>query len=328
MKKYLFIIILILLALAATGCYDRNNESPDDNISPGSNYSQSPGNTGPHGSESDYYNNPSNNLGTNQVPGEEPFFNNTDDYIDSMLPVLEISSLKTRNVDSFSDDELKNMIIEEALSKNFNVYDISDVKRSTIDNKEPAVDVNLTFRRLKDNDMASTRFVFKGARVADMYDFEKVAEYFTPLLSKSKESVNNMKIANEKLNGIILRKNEEFSFRYFVGKQTKEEGYKEATVLVEQDNGKVKEEKALGGGICQVSSTLHAACLSIGLKINERHEHSKSVKYIQRDKEAAIAGDYYDLKFENNLDYPIILEFDIDDKTRKEIVRIYKFEYL
>ena len=228
------------------------------------------------------------------------------------------------NIDDLTDGELRELIIEEAKSKGHNVYDLYDTKRSVTDNSATTVDIDQTVRLAKENnDMASTRFVFKGERVIDTESLELIAEYKTPLSSLKSPSVNNMKVANEKLNGIILRQNEEFSFRYFLGVCTKEDGYKEARIFVkDKKTGEVKEEEALGGGICQVSSTLHAACLESNLKIKERHEHSKEVGYIENGKDATISGDYYDLKFANNLTHPIVFIFKIEGKD--EVVEIYK----
>lgn len=62
-----------------------------------------------------------------------------------------------------------------------------------------------------------------------------------------------------------------------------------------------KRWKLLGGGNCQVSSTLYNAVLKVSnLKVTERHEHSNSVPYVQKGKDAAVASGSYDFKFVNN----------------------------
>ena len=62
-----------------------------------------------------------------------------------------------------------------------------------------------------------------------------------------------------------------------------------------------KKKKGLGGGNCQVSSTLYNAVLKVpNLKVTERHEHSNSVPYVQKGKDAAVASGSYDFKFVNN----------------------------
>lgn len=95
---------------------------------------------------------------------------------------------------------------------------------------------------------------------------------------------------------------ETFSFCNTVGKATKSKGYQEADIFTA--DGQVK--KGLGGGNCQVSTTLYNAVLKVnGLKVTERHEHSNDVPYIQKGKDAAVAYGGYDLKFVNNLNETI-----------------------
>lgn len=63
----------------------------------------------------------------------------------------------------------------------------------------------------------------------------------------------------------------------------------------------VKRWKLFGGGNCQVSSTLYNAVLKVpNLKVTERHEHSNSVPYVKKGKDAAVASGSYDFKFVNN----------------------------
>ena len=95
----------------------------------------------------------------------------------------------------------------------------------------------------------------------------------------------------------LLRRGETFSFCNTVGKATKAKGYQEADIFT--SNGQVK--KGLGGGNCQVSTTLYNAVLKVsGLKVTERHAHSNDVPYIKKGKDAAVAYGSYDLKFVNN----------------------------
>ncbi len=71
-------------------------------------------------------------------------------------------------------------------------------------------------------------------------------------------------------------------------------------------NGEVVD--SMGGGICQVSTTLYNAVLRAELEVTERSPHSMTVSYVPESGDAAIAGDYKDLKFKNNLEYPIYIE--------------------
>ena len=77
-----------------------------------------------------------------------------------------------------------------------------------------------------------------------------------------------------------------------------------------------KEVQSLGGGNCQVSSTLYNAVLDVpDLKVTERHEHGKKVSYVPDGKDAAVSYGSIDFKFKNNTDNNIKLYFETDDVT-------------
>ena len=105
-----------------------------------------------------------------------------------------------------------------------------------------------------------------------------------------------MKLTCDQLNGTVVPNNSTFSFCNTVGQSTPEKGYKEADIFDEDGNKK----KGIGGGKCQISTTLYNAVLSVpNLIVVERHEHSNKVPYIQDGKDAAVNYGVYDLKFEN-----------------------------
>ena len=98
------------------------------------------------------------------------------------------------------------------------------------------------------------------------------------------------------LNDTTVENGKTFSFTSTVGKATSGKGYKKADVF---KNGDVIE--ALGGGLCQVSTTLYNAVLKVSdIKVTERHSHSNKVPYISSGKDAAVSYGTYDLKFVNN----------------------------
>ena len=319
MKKYLILFVFLIMLLFIAGCNNRGNIVDVGNT-------KSPVDKNEADSESDISAKlPDNTSLESSLLADSPsIMKNVSikDFADSLMKE-DYLILEGIDITNMSDEELSQKVINEARSKKYNVYDLEDVKRSTVNSEELTVDVDLTVKRLKSDNMASTRYVFKGSRTDDMSGFEKVAEYKTPLRSKSQQAIGNIELANEKLNGIVLRSGEEFSFSFFLGEQNEEKGYKEATVYIkDKSSGQVEEKKEVGGGICQVSSTLHAACLKLNLKIKERHEHSKEVSYIKEGLDAAIAGSYYDLKFENITNSCLVFEFCTEEKS--EVVRIYK----
>lgn len=130
----------------------------------------------------------------------------------------------------------------------------------------------------------------------------EVSTFTTKIYTKEEGRQNNMRITTSKLNGAVIYSGETFSFCDTVGKATTAEGYMEADIF--DSNGNKK--KGLGGGNCQVSSTLYNAVLAVPeLEVIERHPHSNKVPYIETGKDAAVAYGSADFKFKNNLGYNI-----------------------
>lgn len=124
----------------------------------------------------------------------------------------------------------------------------------------------------------------------------QIADFTTKIYTKDSERQNNISITCSSLNDTTVDNGATFSFCNTVGKATSAKGYEEADVY--QDGEVVQ---ALGGGNCQVSSTLYNAVLKVeGLTVTERHEHSNSVPYVSKGKDAAVAYGSYDFKFVNN----------------------------
>lgn len=105
------------------------------------------------------------------------------------------------------------------------------------------------------------------------------------------------------INGTVVYPGETFSVYKAVSPFTSENGY---YLAGSYENGQTVQ--TYGGGICQVSTTLYNAVIRAELKIKERHPHSMTVSYVPRSADAAIAGIYKDLKFENQYDFPIYIE--------------------
>ena len=115
-----------------------------------------------------------------------------------------------------------------------------------------------------------------------------------------KNRTTNLELATKTINGTVVNPDEVFSFNETIGKPTLARGYKIAKIFV-----KGKEEKGIGGGICQVSSTLYNAADFGGLEIVERHAHSKRVYYVDEGRDAAASYGGIDLKFRNTLSLPV-----------------------
>jgi len=146
---------------------------------------------------------------------------------------------------------------------------------------------------------------------------KEIAKFSTKIYTKESERQNNIGITCKTLSSKKVEPGEIFSFCNTVGKATTAKGYKEADIYV---NG--KKEKGLGGGNCQVSTTLYNAVLKVpGLEVVERHQHSNHVPYIQDGKDAAVAYDSYDFKFKNNTGKTIKIV--MENTTQNVTAKIY-----
>ncbi len=134
---------------------------------------------------------------------------------------------------------------------------------------------------------------------------ELISSFSTKIYTKESERQNNISITCSKLNGTVVKNGSTFSFCNTIGPATSAKGYQEADIFDNDGNKK----KGLGGGNCQVSTTLYNAVLKVsGLSVIERHEHSNKVPYIKSGKDAAVAYGSYDLKFRNNTGNDIRIE--------------------
>lgn len=126
---------------------------------------------------------------------------------------------------------------------------------------------------------------------------EQIATFSTKIYSKDSARQNNISITCKTLNDTIVKNGATFSFCSTVGQASSSKGYQKADIFDKNGNKK----KGLGGGNCQISSTLYNAVLTVPtLVVTERHSHSNSVPYIAKGKDAAVAYGSYDLKFKNN----------------------------
>lgn len=111
----------------------------------------------------------------------------------------------------------------------------------------------------------------------------------------------NIRVAAQYINGTIVMPGEVFSFNKTVGDcGLASRGFKMATVY---SGGKV--EQGMGGGVCQVSSTLYNAVIYANLEIVQRDNHGYTVAYVACSRDATIYYPYIDFKFKNTREYPV-----------------------
>lgn len=136
----------------------------------------------------------------------------------------------------------------------------------------------------------------------------RLATYTTNYDASNVNRNNNLVLASEKLNGTIVKPGEEFSYNKTIGERTIASGFKEAKAYA---GGKVVLD--VGGGICQLSSTLYNAALLTNLDITERHNHYFLTSYVPAGRDATVSWGSVDFKFKNNRKYPIKIESKVED---------------
>ena len=181
--------------------------------------------------------------------------------------------------------------------KNDNNY---TAERTSTNNeaKDDNVEQNSTENTLNNNDITNTSNASSNNEINKTTTKEvTIASFSTKIYSKDSARQNNIKITCNTLNNTTVNSGETFSFCQTVGQATSSKGYEKADIYDRNGNKK----QGLGGGNCQVSTTLYNAVLEVpSLVVTERHAHSNNVPYIQKGKDAAVAYGSYDLKFKNN----------------------------
>lgn len=136
-----------------------------------------------------------------------------------------------------------------------------------------------------------------------------ISSYTTAFDPKQSRAVN-IALAASKINGTVIEPGQEFSFSDTVGPRTAENGFVIAPTFMNKEV-----VPGMGGGICQVSSTMYAAMLQGDIKATQRHAHSMPVSYIPEGMDATISAGKKDLTFTNNFSFSIVINAVVDDGT-------------
>lgn len=219
------------------------------------------------------------------------------------------------------DADTVEKVIEEKIPQLENGAKDATIKREngkfviTDEQKGVTVDVDESTKTIKDyfnkewekSEKESIKLVTKveepKVTKAQLSEIKDVLGTFTTNCGVGGGRVQNIKTGAGHINGALIMPGEEYSANAAMEPYTFENGYAEAGSY---ENGKVVQ--SMGGGICQVSSTLYNALILAEVEIVERAAHSMLVSYVEPSMDAAIAGDFKDLKFKNNSDTPIYIE--------------------
>jgi len=140
-----------------------------------------------------------------------------------------------------------------------------------------------------------------------------VGSYATSLADRTESQVRNARLAARTINGVRIAPGEVFSFNAHVQGWSQDEGYVKAPVSY---GGELVRD--YGGGVCQTSTTLYNAALLAGLPILERHAHTFHPAYVPPGRDAAVAYPGVDLRFKNNLAWPLTIK----TRTEGEVLRV------
>lgn len=138
----------------------------------------------------------------------------------------------------------------------------------------------------------------------------KIIEFSTYLGASGPGRVHNVTSAAKAVDGMILKPGDEFNYAEVVERAQDKYGFKEAPVIV---SGKLV--PGIGGGICQVSSTIYNAVLLTGLEVTERRNHSLPVNYLPKGQDATFAEGYINFRFRNNTGKHLLIRSEVNGKT-------------
>ena len=192
-------------------------------------------------------------------------------------------------------------------------FDIEEAKKILEEDKEKyEIPLKITKPSITTIDLGSEAFPNKLSTYTTRYD------------GGDENRSTNLEIACEKINEKIILPGETFSYNKTLGARTTSAGYKTAKVY---ENGAVVD--GIGGGICQISSTLYNAVLKSNLEIVERRNHQFITSYVPEGRDATVAYGVTDFKFKNNRKYAIKIDTEyqitFDSKTISTIPYTIKY---
>lgn len=146
-----------------------------------------------------------------------------------------------------------------------------------------------------------------------------LGSYSTQFNASVRGRTNNIRISSKAIDGSVLLPGEIFSFNKVVGPRSSSRGYMSAPVIIKGDL-----VDGLGGGICQLSSTIYNTVLRSGLNVVERVNHSIPSTYVPKGLDATVSYGALDFKFQNNTSHPVYLESFVKGNT--VTVNIYGYK--
>ena len=213
-------------------------------------------------------------------------------------------------------DSFRKKVEKPAVNARFSIEDNGDVsvikgqEGLVIDAaalKEKILAVALTNERQVHVPLTKVLPEITAARARELEIKKVVSSFSTKFKASDANRTENIRVAAQALHGALIEPGATFSFNKRVGPRAASLGYKEAPVVV---NGELVPD--IGGGVCQVSSTLYNAALLAGLRIDRRVSHTIPSTYVELGRDATVAYDYIDFRFVNNTTGHIFIQAEVD----------------
>jgi vancomycin resistance protein YoaR len=146
-----------------------------------------------------------------------------------------------------------------------------------------------------------------AASLREIVSKEQISSFTTAFDPAKTDRVHNIKLASKMIDNTLLAPGEIFSLNSVIGDTTTEKGYREAPIIL---GGELV--PGVGGGLCQISTTLYNTALLANLEIIERYNHLLTVPYISPGRDATVAYPSKDLKFRNNTNQTMLILAKVD----------------
>ena len=228
---------------------------------------------------------------------------------ESPMPDFEAihAELAREPVNAYFSEDNTFTVIEEVVGCEFSVSEAQSLWSATAYATEVVIPMEMTYPEITAESLNALLYR------------DVLGERTTYFPNSNDNRINNLCLACAKINDYVLLPGEEFSYNDVVGERTEEAGFLPAGAY---SSGEVVEE--VGGGVCQVSSTLYCAMLSgYGLTTVERSPHYFPSDYIEKGYDATVSWPKPHFKFRNDTAYPIKISANCEIENRALTVKIY-----
>lgn len=217
------------------------------------------------------------------------------------------TELSAEPADAYYTDDNTFTVVDDVEGCDFNVSDAENIWKNAANASAVEIPIKLTYPEVTGDELRARLFR------------DKLGAMTTYFKNSSDDRINNIKLASSKIDGLVLYPGDVFSYNETVGQRTEEAGFKMAGAY---SNGEVVQE--LGGGICQVSSTLYSAMMySYKLTTVQRSPHYFPVDYLEMGYDATVSWSKPDFKFRNDRDYPVKISAVVDEYERSLTIEIW-----